>query len=275
MEVFSWNELLEGKVLRWLKDSCFSGSALAVGGFDGLHEGHRRIISSVLSFHAGHPEVASGAVTFSRPPKASFSRESYSGDLTTIRLKEKIFRSWGLDFVVVIDFSCDFSKMKGKDFLSILKDSCSMQFAAAGSDFRCGYKLDTGVAEMTAYAAQNGFAFTVIDEVLSDSRRISSSFIRQCVAEGRFSEVARLLGRPFSLDCIGVEVTARSSETGSVLIARDSLQQIVPLKGSYEVSVKTVDSDAFQCVLFAESQFLRLDIPPEYGSSRLESIDFI
>ena len=273
MTVFSWEDILSGAFSKKLREGGFCASAVATGGFDGLHEGHRAIISRVVDFKAAHKGAAAGAVTFRHPPKASLGAPSYSGDLSTVRLKIDTFAEWGLDFAVVIDFSDDFSKIKGKDFLSILKDSCSMQFAAAGSDFRCGYKLDTGVAEMAAYAAQNGFAFVVVDDVLFEGGRISSSAIRKCVFDGCVEEASRLLGHTYTIDCAGAEICARNDEPRSLFIARGSLMQILPCSGAFKVSVYAADSVHFQSVLFAESQFLRLDIPPEYENLVLDRID--
>lgn len=274
LTVFSWEDITSGTFVKKLRECGFSASAIATGGFDGLHRGHRAIIESVVSFRDAHPGTAAGAVTFRHPPKASLGAPSYSGDLSTVRLKIDTFAEWGLDFAVVIDFSDDFSKIKGKDFLSILKDSCSMQFAAAGSDFRCGYKLDTGVAEMAAYAAQNGFAFVVVDDVLFEGGRISSSAIRKCIFDGSVEEASRLLGHPYTVDCAGATLQARNAESGSLLIARGSLTQVLPAEGKYSVFVQAADSVRFESVLFAESQFLRLDIPPEYDVSGLDRIDF-
>ncbi len=275
MTVFSWEDITSGTFAKFLKDNGFSGTAVATGGFDGLHRGHRTIIESVISYRDSHAGAAAGVVTFRHPPKAALKSVPYSGDLSTVRLKIQTFAEWKLDFAVVIDFSDDFSKMKGKEFLSILKDSCSMQFAAAGSDFRCGYRLDTGVAEMAAYAAQNGFAFVIVDDVLFEGERISSSSIRKNISDGCVEEATRLLGRPYTIDCEGAELTARNAESGSLLIARGSLMQVLPLEGSFSVTVHAADSVHFQSVLFAESHFLRLDIPPEYELSALDRIDFI
>ncbi len=274
MTVFSWEDITSGVFAKKLRDGGFCASAVATGGFDGLHRGHHAIIESVVAFRNSHPGAAAGAVTFRHPPKASLGARSYSGDLSTVRLKIDTFAEWNLDFAVVIDFSADFSKIKGKDFLSILKDSCSMQFAAAGSDFRCGYRLDTGVAEMAAYAAQNGFAFVVVDDVLYGSERISSSAIRKCVFDGFVDEASRLLGHPYTIDCRDAVLQARNSESSSLFIARGSLTQVLPAEGKYSVFVQSADSVRFESVLFAESQFLRLDIPPEYEISGLDRIDF-
>ncbi|MCR4940787.1 MAG: FAD synthetase family protein [Treponemataceae bacterium] len=275
MIIFSWEDVISGRLRKKLQEQGFSCSAVATGGFDGLHIGHRAIIDKVLAFRSASPAVAAGVVTFRHPPKSAFGRVSYSGDLSTLRLKNATFADWGLDFAVVIDFSDDFSKIKGKDFLSILKDSCSMQFVAAGSDFRCGYKLDTGVAEMAAYAAQNGFSFVIVDDVLREGERISSSLVRKLICDGFVQEASKLLGRPYTIDCEGADVSARDSESGSLLIARGSLVQVLPVEGSFSVTLHTADSVHFSSVLFAESHFLRLDIPPEYGSSVLDRIDFI
>ena len=95
----------------------------------------------------------------------------------------------------MIDFSEDFSKIKGRDFLDKLRKFCSMQFLAAGSDFRLGHNSDTGVAELSDYATQNGLELKVLDDVKLFGQRVSSSLIRKAVQEGDFA-----LAKKLSLD---------------------------------------------------------------------------
>ena len=79
-----------------------------------------------------------------------------------------------------------------------------------------------------------------------------------------------LLGHPYTVDCKDAILQARNAESGSLLIARGSLTQVLPAEGKYSVFAQAADSERFESVLFAESQFLRLDIPPEHKISVLD-----
>jgi riboflavin kinase/FMN adenylyltransferase len=174
----------------------------------------------------------------------------------------------------MIDFSEDFSKIVGRNFLDQLRKFCSAQFLAAGSDFRCGHNLDTGVAELADYATQNGLELKVLDDVTLDKKRVSSSLIRGAVLEGDFALAKKLLGFPYRIDCSRLEWRASSSDSSLSLIANGRTTQVLPKAGRHPVSVVFAGkkSSAFFC---AEGQFLRLEFPlGQKVSSTIQEIEF-
>lgn len=281
MRIFTWDEILAAykglntEINAYFKDGC----ALTVGGFDGPHAGHMKLFDAVRDYteksYAGNGiRVKKGIVTFSRPPHSICSPNLFSGDISTLSLKLDLFALKGFDFVIVIDFSSDFSRMKGNDFLSILKDCCSMQFAAAGVDFRCGHKLDTGVAELSAFARQNGFQFQVIDDVTYKGTRISSSLIRTCIQAGRLNEAEMLLGRPYTVDLRNVHGIIRNELHCLLQIANGDVLQMLPPDGTYKVKATSAGARTCDTVLHVDSSLLRLEIPPEWSSTGIEKIEF-
>ena len=293
MKVFSWEDVQSGAAaggIFGLANNC--KSAVCVGGFDGCHIGHQAIFDAlfewkekregrpadVLGLQKARPaslacdRFLSGAVTFKRPP-GSLKSSAYLGDVFTERLKLEFLEKRGFDFCVMIDFSENFSKIKGRDFLDQLRKFCSAQFLAAGSDFRLGHNSDTGVAELSDYATQNGLELKVLDDVLLDGRRVSSSLIRGAVLEGRFAFAKKLLGSPYRIDC--VPLTWRASSSGSCLsmIANERTTQVFPKAGRHPVCVVSdgKKSSAFFC---AESQFLRLEFPLGQKVSSIKEIEF-
>lgn len=259
MKVYSWDDIKEGKCV-------YDKSAVTIGGFDGPHLGHKSLFDAVLAYSARN-NVPAGIITFTHSPKAVVRANEYSGDITTVKLKLEYLESLGFDFCAVIDFSCEISKIKGSDFLDIVRKFCSMQFIAVGLDFHCGYNRDTGVAELSSYAKVNGLEFAALEEVLYENKRISSSFIRQAVAEGSFAAVNALLGRPYCVDTSSFEWRSKSSGSGLLMTANKTGTQIFPPDGEYEVCVTCADKDGHErCLctrLYVESNFLRLEIPLE------------
>ena len=248
------------------------GSALSVGGFDGPHLGHRELFQQVIDYKTKNNVVA-GVVTFKFPPKAAKNPTDFTGELSTIKLKLEYFEDLGFDFVIVIDFSCDFSKMKGRDFLNFLKSSCSMQFLVAGSDFRCGYKLDTGILQISEFAAQNGVSFNVVADCLFEDFRISSTIIRKFVQNGKLEKASKLLGRPYALDLENAVYNV-NEETSQLQIANSSVIQLLPPVGKYQVKVTLADTSTFSSVMYVESTLLRLEIPLEQKLQKLKKIEF-
>ena len=283
MKVFSWNDVAVGAESRaaasfgLANDSNFAAAsfglandsnfaaAVCVGGFDGAHLGHQAIFDAVFEWKkkralaAGGQKILAGAVTFKRSPGA-LKNSAYPGDIFSERQKLEFLEKRAFDFCVMIDFSEDFSKIKGRNFLDKLRKFCSMQFLAAGSDFRLGHNSDTGVAELSDYAAQNGLELKVLDDVLLDGKRVSSSLIRKAVLDGDFALAKKLLGRPYCIDGSPFTWKACSSESSLTMIANERAAQVLPKAGRHPVGVAFdgKESSAFLC---AEDQFLRLEFP--------------
>lgn len=264
MKVFSWDDVLNKEPLK--------PSALTIGGFDGMHLGHQALFDSVFEWKEKRPELLTGAVTFTRSPGA-FKSKNYPGDISTENFKLKYFEKRGFDFCIMIDFSEDFSKIEGRNFLDKLRKFCSVQFLAAGSDFRCGHNLDTGVAELSDYMTSRGLELKVLDDVMLDGKRVSSSLIRGAVQDGDFAFAKKLLGSPYRLDCSHLEWRASSSDSSLSLIANGRTTQVLPKAGRHPVSVVFADkkSSAF---FYAEDQFLRLEFPLEQKDFSIQEIEF-
>ncbi len=281
MVIYSWNNI---------SDIHIAHSALTIGGFDGPHKGHESLFSAVLEYKK-RTGVLAGIVTFSRSPGAIKNGENFVGDISSINTKIEYFTEKGFDYCLVIDFSRDFGKMKGSDFLDILRNNCSMQFLAIGTDFRCGNNLDTGVAEISSYMVHYGLELAVCNPVLFNLERISSSAIRQAIVAGNFSYAIQLLGHSYVLDTSDYVwnediYKSGSSDTLCFISASKKGTQVFPPDGVYTVKV-TLSNQAKNCSvpfvgivsfitkLYAESNFLRLEVPTEHKMCLPQKIEFI
>lgn len=287
MKLFSWEDVQNGAASGGIFGLESTGlSAVTVGGFDGMHLGHQALFDAVFEWKEKRARAdllglqnvrgacLTGAVTFTRSPGA-FKSKDYPGDLMTERMKLEFLEKRGFDFCVMIDFSQDFSKIEGRNFLDQLRKFCSAQFLAAGSDFRCGHNLDTGVAELSDYSTRNGLELKVLDDVTLDGKRVSSSLIRGAVQDGDFAFARRLLGCPYRLDCSSLEWRTSSSDSSLSLIANGNTTQVLPKAGRHPVSVVFAGkkSSAF---FYAEGQFLRLEFPLEQKDfSAVQEIEFL
>jgi len=235
MLVYSWDDVVSGRFSTVIAKG---GSAITIGSFDGPHIGHESLFDAVLSkSRSSKGKIASGVVTFSFGLRRFKEGDSYTGDVTTLAGKLEILEEKGFTFALVIDFSEQFSRIEGSEFLSILSEKCGMKFLAEGSDFRCGYKGATNVQTITALAEKIGFDFAVIPPVLFENQRVRSTRIREAVSKADFSSAKKMLGRPFALDC--TQVSWRKVTEGECWIyeAKHNFQQVLPPDGSYTVSV--------------------------------------
>ena len=198
-------------VIDWphfLKNGLQTGenlSSMTVGVFDGVHLGHRRLIERVVSHNLPDPSLAQLGRTTGQgftPVVVTFrqnhKKSNCTPDIQTFRQKTDVLESLGVKITVVIDFTDAFRRMAGIEFLEIILKHGNIGFFAVGSDFRCGYRLDTDAAAIQSFFASRGIPVEIVPEVLEGSLPISSSRIRSAIASGDLPLAEKMLGRPLS-----------------------------------------------------------------------------
>jgi riboflavin kinase/FMN adenylyltransferase len=168
-----------------------------VGVFDGLHLGHQALIRAVGSCEAG---CRRAVFTFRENPKRLLRPGSYEGDLLSLPNKLELLESLGVEVTVLIDFSGVFSRMPGRNFLSMLWERGRLARIVVGSDFHCGRGRDTDSVALRTFYRELGVEVLVHEPVNLGGRPVSSSRIRAAVAAGELGEVEALLGRPFEVE---------------------------------------------------------------------------
>ena len=212
-----------------------AGSGIAIGSFDGLHLGHRKIISELVEM-CRKENVLAGVVTFDRPLPLYKHAADYTGDVSTLEQRLSLMEEQGIKFAIVLDFTEEVSKISGHEFLTILKNVCNMRCLCEGEDFRCGYKGATDMTAIKYWAEQNDVKTTFVKQVLyhsgaEDEERISSSYIRAMIKKGFFSTANQLLCRPYELDF--KKCTQRSED--KLYISKKEINQVLPPNGIYRV----------------------------------------
>lgn len=295
MRIFTWQDLLSGEFpIEWQQ----KGTALSVGSFDGMHKGHLALIDAVLE----QKNLVHGIVTFRNSIKAA--KSNFEGNIDSFYQRVNFFRSKKLDFLVVIDFSDDFSRIRGSDFIEFLVNLCAMKFIAEGTDFCFGYKAAFSVEDLKTLSEKNNFVFQQIDDVLFEGKKISSSRIRKCVLEGDFSSVQKMLLRPFSYDAFALDFTEKKTPLKSKNATSDSEMswfgadlnnsassesslQVLPPDGNYKVVLDFEENKKSSETGFItlhtlcnletkdESRTLSLLLPSQNTASRVKTINFI
>lgn len=238
MRVFNWNDILT--VLNTGREEAFfaQGTGISVGSFDGLHKGHRTLLSSLVN-NCKKNGLLAGVVSFKRPLPSIKHSGDYRGDVTTLDQRLKLFETLGLDFAIIVDFTDDFASMLGADFLNILVNACNMELLAEGIDFRCGYKGATDAQAIKYFAEKNNVKTIFVDPVYykegtDEEERVSSSFIRSMILKGFFATCNELLERSYKIDL--------TDKDGNSILADDNtipcsaLNQVIPPAGIYHCS---------------------------------------
>ncbi|MGI5172537.1 FAD synthetase family protein [Treponema sp. OMZ 840] len=278
MKVFSWDDVLNSKAkefIHTLYSGEIAGSALTVGGFDGPHRGHETVCRRVTEA-ARKRSLVPGLITFTHSPRSFKQKAEYEGDISSLRLRLKVFEEWGFAFAVVIDFSADFSKMEGYAFLTVLKECCLMRFFGVGEGFRCGHNHATGETDIRQFAEVHGIECDFAALQADAGSRISSSAVRRYIRAGKLDKAAQFLGRPFDIDCLLFDIEKQRGKT-VVLRPRAEHLQLLPPDGIYAADVFASVHNTKLCFytdLHSASSVLRLEVPDADTDYRFDKIRF-
>ena len=222
-------------------------TVVAIGNFDGVHRGHREILSSAVN--QAHAKGAKAlAITFDPHPE-QFLRPQVAPKLLTLMPERlRLLSATGVDAVLMLPFDAALANMRAQQFVErVLVDCLRVAALHEGANFRFGYRAEAGVNELKAFGAQFGFAVHVHSAVCVHGLEISSSAVRALVAAGDVKRARWMLGRPF-----GVRSTqARGRGVGTrLLVPTVNLApygELLPAFGVY-VTRLTIDGRCFQAV---------------------------
>jgi riboflavin kinase/FMN adenylyltransferase len=187
------------------------GRAIAVGTFDGVHLGHRRVISDALAWAREHGLVAA-VVTFDPHPLQVLSPKDAPPLLTSTDVKADLVRGLGVDELVVIPFTPEFSRLDAERFCAdVLAGALSARRVSVGENFRFGHEAR---GDATLLRRQSAFEASVVPLVEAEGGPVSSSRIRELVEGGDVAAARALLGDPFQLEGVVVEGDRRGRELG-------------------------------------------------------------
>ncbi|MFJ3380948.1 bifunctional riboflavin kinase/FAD synthetase [Curtobacterium sp. NPDC090217] len=223
----------------------FGPSAVTIGKFDGVHVGHRAVIAH-LERAARQHGLVSTVVTFDRHPLSIIDPGKVPPALTSIAQRRELLEDVGVDATLLLRFDAELQSWTPETFVSrILVETLHAQLVFVGSDFRFGAKGAGDVALLRTLGAQHGFSVELIDDVdLVDDvrpdgeRRVSSTWIRELLGEGRVAEAARLLGREHAVRSVVVHGNQRGRAMGYPTANLDpSCEGFVPADGVYAARV--------------------------------------
>ncbi|MGH6626783.1 MAG: bifunctional riboflavin kinase/FAD synthetase [Burkholderiaceae bacterium] len=178
--------------------------ALTIGNFDGVHRGHQAMLA-LLSNEARHRGVPSCVMTFEPHPRDYFAAVAHKAELAPARiatLRDKLteLHRCGIDQTVVLPFDARLASLTPEAFIrDVLVRGLGTQYALVGDDFRFGAKRAGDYAMLDAAGQQLGFDVARMNSYEVHGLRVSSSAVREALNQGRMDDVARLLGRPYSI----------------------------------------------------------------------------
>ncbi|MGH2978326.1 MAG: bifunctional riboflavin kinase/FAD synthetase [Solirubrobacterales bacterium] len=217
-----------------------TGRAVALGTFDGVHRGHRRVIGSAVE-RARERGLASMVATFDPHPLRVLRPEQPPRLLTTTDQKIDLISELGVDELVAIPFTPELSRQSAEDFCEqVLAGTLAARSVSVGANFRFGHGA---AGDAALLRARPEFETEVVDLVQEDGDSISSSRIRGLLAEGEVAHAAELLGAPYSLVGPVVEGDRRGRDLGvPTANIEPHPDVVVPAPGIY-AGMATPDGD--------------------------------
>ena len=175
----------------------YKNPVVALGMFDGVHLGHASVIRRAVEV-AKKIDGTAIVFTFSNHPLTILSPENAPLMIGSRSLRRDIFESLGVEILIEIPFTKEFSRKTPEEFLSLLQEKISPSYVVTGPNYTFG-KLGKGNGRMLLREGENyGFKAEICPVVTVNKKNVSSTRIRALIAEGDLNSVNELLGRNFT-----------------------------------------------------------------------------
>ena len=208
--------------------------AVAFGVFDGVHLGHRHVLSSVVSV-ARQRGLVPVAVTLANHPLSVLRPDVQLRMLTPLEERLRLLADSGVEAVVPVTFTREVSLLTPRGFMTALRDCLGMAHFAAGPDVTLGHNREGTLPVLMALGGELGYTMECVEQLTLDGGPVRSTAIRQALDAGDVERAASMLGRPFSIAGPVVEGERRGGgllgyPTANVGVAQ---QQALPADGVY------------------------------------------
>jgi riboflavin kinase / FMN adenylyltransferase len=193
----------------------YGPSAVTIGKFDGVHQGHRAVIAKLREIaEARHLEAV--AITFDRHPAAYHAPDRCPPQLVSTRQKLELLATTGLDATVLLHYDAGLAANTADAFVRrYLVEALHARVLLVGHDFRYGAGNEGDVDMLRRQGDELGFEVVVVEDVVPEGgRRVSSTWIRELLDAGDVEHAAELLGHVPTVSGLVVHGAKRGRELG-------------------------------------------------------------
>lgn len=173
-------------------------TAVALGNFDGVHVGHQKLISTMIS-KGKEMGLRSSLLLFENHTKTVLKKVEQKL-ITPFDYKLKILESMGVELIFKMIFDETIMKLSPEDFVKkILIDKLNCKAVVVGYDYRFGHKASGDAIYLKELGKKYGFYVTIIEPVYIENKVVSSTEIRELLLSGKLEEARKMLGRNYSI----------------------------------------------------------------------------
>jgi len=213
---------------------------VTLGIFDGVHRGHRTLLSKLVE-RAKESGGESVVITFSPHPRLVLGNDSSSlSFLTTLDEKTNLLKKEGIDHMIVLEFTTQFSRIPACDFVKdILADKIGTKHLLLGYNHHFGSKAEGNFDTIIQCSESFDFKVEQVQGLQTEEGAISSSFIREALSDGRLDMANKMLGYSYSLTgkvTSGRQI-GRSIGFPTANIKPEDQDKLIPSRGVYAVEV--------------------------------------
>jgi riboflavin kinase / FMN adenylyltransferase len=215
-----------------------SGSVVTMGNFDGIHLGHQALLRHTVedAKQRGLPAIV---LTFEPHPLKLLAPERAPRLLIAPEDKMELLEDFGIDTVIAQTFDRQFSSLSAEDFVSrCILGRLKTRKIWVGRDLRFGRERQGSVDNLVHWGAAYGFEVGIVEPILLNGVRISSSQIRRFIEQGRVHEVKPLLGRYHFIGGRVVAGRKRGRDLGFPTANICSRTEAIPLDGIYATIIE-------------------------------------
>lgn len=175
-------------------------SAVALGFFDGVHTGHRKLIEEMIRM-AKKNDWNSCVLTFKQHPLTKLFPKFAPKLITSNEEKLRVLEELSVDQVVFMDFTEEVMNLEPKAFVEqILRDRLGAKGIVVGFNYNFGKKGEGNPQLLKDWAEELGYEIVVVEPIVDkDGQVVSSTFIRNLIVNGKVDRVGKYLGREFSV----------------------------------------------------------------------------
>ena len=216
------------------------GRILAIGNFDGVHQGHQTIVGAAVK-RAEELGLPAAVLTF-HPHPVTVLRPDHPHDmLTTFEDKAEQFGALGVSQVICLNFDEAFAAQTPRQFVDNVLVPLAVREVFVGANYKFGHGRAGHVDTLIELADAHGIGVFPQNTYALDGERVSSSRIRSALRAGDVARAAELLGRPYGIKGMVVAGVARGRELGYPTANLNVPEELVPEDGVYAARVTIWD----------------------------------